>query len=70
MVKLDLSKWMTKSQRHTLFFDRASKGNPGVEGGGWILVNPDGTQEHVYSWGLGDETNNFAEALALWQGLS
>jgi ribonuclease HI len=53
-----------------LFFDGASKGNPGVAGGGGILVSPNGLLEITYAWGLGIETNNRAKALALWQGLT
>jgi len=53
-----------------LFFDGASKGNPGFAGGGGILLCPDGSAQVRFAWGLGKETNNRAEALALWQGLS
>ena len=38
-------------------------------GGGGIIINPNGIQEQVYSCGLDVETNNVAEALALWKGL-
>jgi ribonuclease HI len=41
-----------------------------VAGGGGVLVNPNGQLELSYAWGLGAETNNRAEALALWQGLN
>jgi ribonuclease HI len=52
-----------------LFFDGASKGNPGSTGGGGVLVSPTGHLEFSFSWGLGIESNNRAEALALWQGI-
>lgn len=39
----------------------------GATGGGGILIDPDGLTELSYSWGLGVDTNNIAEALALWQ---
>ena len=55
---------------HYLFFDEASKGNPGAAGGGGVLLNPDGSTLLRYHWGLGFESNNRAKALALWQGLS
>jgi ribonuclease HI len=54
---------------HILFFDGASKGNPSLAGAGGVLVNPDGNPNFIFSWGLETETNNKAEALALWQGL-
>ena len=44
------------------------KGTLGRKGGG-VILSPDGNQELSYSWGLGIESNNMAEALALWQGL-
>ena len=55
---------------HCLFFDGASKGNPGVAGGGGVLLSPGGSTELRFQWGLGIESNNRAEALALWQGLN
>jgi len=63
-------KWRSALDDHCLFFDGASKGNPGAAGGGGILLNPDGTTLLRYHWGLGIESNNRAEALALWQGLT
>jgi ribonuclease HI len=41
----------------------------GVTGGGGVIFDPAEFRELVYSWGLGEETNNIAEALSLWQGL-
>jgi ribonuclease HI len=57
-------------QRHSLFFDGASKGNPGAAGGGGVLLDPEEIKVFSYSWGIDEDTNNIAEALALWQGLS
>ena len=37
--------------------------------GGGVLIDLDGQMETKFSRGLGMETNNIAEALALWQGL-
>jgi ribonuclease HI len=34
-----------------------------------VLYGPDEILERVFSWGLGEDTNNMAEALSLWQGL-
>ena len=51
-------------------FYGASKGNLGVDGGGGILVNPEGSIHLTYSWALGMDTNNIVDALALWKGLN
>ena len=37
--------------------------------GGGVFITPEGLLETSFSWGLGSDTNNMAEALALWQGL-
>eukprot|EP00253_Pinus_taeda_P021837 PITA_21837 len=63
-------KWRSALNEHCLFFDGASKGNPGFAGGGRVLLSPDGSEVIRFSWGIGKESNNRAEALALWQGLS
>eukprot|EP00253_Pinus_taeda_P006677 PITA_06677 len=63
-------KWRSALEEHCLFFDGASKGNPGVAGSGGVLLSPGGFPEMRFHWGLGIETNNRAEALALWQGLT
>jgi ribonuclease HI len=69
MDPLSFSIWRKALHQHTLFFDGASKGNPGATGGGGVLLSPDETTEFTLSWGIGDDTNNIVEALALWQGL-
>jgi ribonuclease HI len=66
----DFEEWNRKRNQHILFFDKASKGNPLMEGGGGVLVSPNELLEIAYAWGLGIETNNRAEALELWQGLT
>ena len=38
-------------------------------GGGEVFFTLKGHLETKFAWGLGSETNNIAEALALWQGL-
>ena len=58
------------SGRNLLFFDGASKGNPGEAGGGGVIFGPNGNLNLTYSWNLGIDSNNMAEALALWQGLN
>ena len=52
-----------------LFFDGASKGNPGQAGGGGIIFEPTGKIHLSYAWGLGHASNNQAEILVLWKGL-
>ena len=42
----------------------------GAAGGGGVLFDPDGNLKFTYSWNLGIESNNMAEALALWKGLN
>lgn len=62
-------KWRSALGEHCLFFDGASKGNLGATSGGGVILNPDGSTEIRFHWGLGIESNNRVEALALWQGL-
>jgi len=35
-----------------------------------VLYGPEGDVNFTYSWNLGTDSNNMAEALALWQGLN
>jgi ribonuclease HI len=65
-----LTNWRKSLQRHSLFFDRASKGNHGEAGGGGVIIDPEEIKVLLYSWGIDKDTNNIVEALALWQGLS
>ena len=41
------SKWWTKLECYTLFFDGASKGNPGLSGVGWVIIDQ-GWNKHKY----------------------
>ena len=71
-IRMDNSQfgnWLKERKNFKLFFDGASKGNPGKVGGGGVIINPDGEVEVEYSWNIGYETNNMAEAYGLWQGL-
>ena len=43
-----------------------NKGNPS---GGGVIIDPDRKVEVEYSWNIGYDTNNMAEAYGLWQGL-
>jgi len=53
-----------------LFFDGASNGNSGQAGGGGVILSPDNSFLSSFAWGLGVDSNNKAEAMALWQGLT
>lgn len=57
-------KWWKSQGKCTIFFDGASKGNPGRSGAGGVIYFPNGRKED-FSWGLGLKTNNQAEALSL-----
>eukprot|EP00253_Pinus_taeda_P004750 PITA_04750 len=61
--------WMQSSNCPTLFFDGASKSNPGQAGAGGVILNESGVNICNYEWSLGRKSNNNAEALALYQGL-
>ena len=50
--------------------DGASKGNPRPVGSGGVLLDYSGRIVLNFAWGLGQKTNNFAEMLAIWQGLN
>ena len=65
----EFQSWLRDKNSYSLFFDGASKCNPGVAGAGGILVDPGGQVEHRFAWGLGPRTNNEAEWMALLQGL-
>jgi ribonuclease HI len=39
-------------------------------GGGGGIIDPRGTTEACFAWGLGITSNNKAEAYALWQGIN
>jgi ribonuclease HI len=60
--------WWRKKNKVTIFFDDASKGNPGTAGAGGIIYSHDGSHVDSFSWGLGQSTNNQAEILGLLKG--
>ena len=50
-VHLDKSQfenWLKERKIFKLFFDGASKGNPGRAGGGGVIINPEGKVEIEY----------------------
>jgi len=65
----DYKMWIQSNNCPTLFFDGASKSNPGQAGAGGVILNESGDNICSYEWSLGEKTNNNAEALALYQGL-
>ena len=69
LEEADFIKWRCSLEAHCLFFDGASKGNPGPSGGEGVILSPSGSIRSSYAWGLGVESNNLAEYYALWQGL-
>lgn len=62
--------WIQESNCYSLFFDGASKSNPGIAGVGGLITNPKGECILHYEWSLGEVLNNRAEAMALFQGLT
>ena len=52
--------------RHVIFTDGGSRGNPGPSGAGGIIRHPDGTIVAKISQFLGHQTNNYAEYKALY----
>ena len=52
-----------------LFFDGASKGNPGKAGSGGVITCLEGNIEVEYYWNIGFDSNNMAKVYGLWQGM-
>eukprot|EP00253_Pinus_taeda_P019866 PITA_19866 len=69
-TKQEVENWIHKQKRPTLFFDGASKNNPGQAGAGGIIRDPQGEILVKYEWGLGIMSNNKAEAYSLLLGTS
>ena len=69
LVERDFIKWKASLNEPCLFFDGASKGNPGAAGCGGVIIMENGNVISNYSWGLGTESNNIAEFCGLFQGL-
>jgi len=65
----EFASWLQKCNYFYLFFDGASKSMPGMVGVGGVIYNANGECVLFYEWGLGNISNNRAEALALIQGL-
>ena len=67
--ELEFIKWRSSLEKHVLHVDGASKGNPGNSGSGGVIFDSSGKIVLKFAWGLGHNTNNIAEILAIWQGL-
>jgi len=65
----EFRRWRSSLNEPSLFFDGASKGNPGLAGAGGLISSADGITINRFAWGLGIESNNVAEFCGLWQGL-
>ena len=65
MDKSQFENWLRERNIFKLFFDGASKGNPGRAGGGGVVIYLDGKVEIEYYWNIGYDSNNMAEAYGL-----
>lgn len=66
----EFTKWLSNCNRFCLFFDGTAKSNPGLAGAGGLICNANGECILSFEWGLGENSNNRAEGLALFQGLT
>eukprot|EP00253_Pinus_taeda_P004040 PITA_04040 len=66
----EFSNWLSNCNRFCFFFDGTAKSNPGLAGAGGLICNVNGDCILRYEWGLGENSNNRVEGLALFQGLT
>ena len=52
MTELEFQVWSRKQGKVTVFFDGASKGNPGNSSGGGVIYSHDGLAKDSFRWGL------------------
>lgn len=64
----EMEEWIKNQRNHILFFDGASKNNPGRAGVGELILDSKGETITTYEWGLGTMTNNKTEAYSLLMG--
>jgi len=69
-TKEEITQWIHDQKRTILQFDGASKNNPGKAGVGGIIKDQHGKILVTYEWGLGQMSNNMAEAYSLFLGTS
>ena len=65
----ELKNWRINTGINSLFFDGASKINPGIAGAGGVILDHNGNKQTEFAQGLGRATNNGAEWYALIKGL-
>lgn len=53
MNEEELTNGRKNQNRYCLYFDGASKHNPGKAGAGGIILDPDWKENFTYEWGLG-----------------
>jgi len=68
--KEEVKHWILDQKRPSLHFEGASKNNPGKAGAGGIIKDHNGKIILSYEWGLGNASNNAAEAYSLLLGTS
>lgn len=68
MNEEEIESWKRQQNRYYLQFDGASKNNPGKARAGGIIFYPSGKKIITYEWGLGQISNNKAEAYNLFLG--
>ena len=69
MSSEDFKIWWKKLGCNSLFFNGASKGNPGMAGAGGFFFNFEGNKLKEYAWGIGMKINNGAEWITLIKAL-
>eukprot|EP00253_Pinus_taeda_P015605 PITA_15605 len=63
--KANIQEWWQKQKITTIFFDGASKGNPGTVGARGVIYAPDSSRRDSFRWGIKLKTNNQAEIQGL-----
>ena len=61
----EFNSWWINSSSASIFFDGASKGNPGISGARGLVYSLDKLLKTKFSWGLGFMSNNQDESYAL-----
>ena len=61
--------FIMNTQHYTLMFDGGSRGNPGLCGSGYVILNNDGIEYEGYQKVSDKNTNNFAEYMGIILGM-
>ena len=59
-TEADFEAWWRSQGKDVIFFDDASKGNPGRAGASRVIYSSNGNRVESFSWGLGQKTNSHA----------